>query len=310
MTQTAIPTREVATMLGVTETTVKRWADEGILPCVRTPGGHRKFRLTDIVRFAEENGLTVAGTAPPPMSAAQMEQLRAGVALKDHQRIAAVFKEEALQADREGLYELLLYLLKNSLSFPAIADEVIRPAMAEIGLLWEQGKLAVNQEHAATHAVLEALARMAPNLHRKPAKSVAIVCSGPEGELHDVGLRCLAYSLEAEGWQVRYIGTNTPVADVVGVLRAERPALLCVSVTTVRRKRKLAADLNAIARTARSLGTTFIIGGYGVEELKKLHVRCDHFASGIQDTLAFLKERFQLRPGPRKKQQHAKQLLT
>ncbi len=307
MAQTTIPTREVASMLGVTETTVKRWADDGILPCVRTPGGHRKFRLTDIVRFAEEHGLTVAGSTLPPMSAAQLEQFRAGVVLKDHQRIAEVFREEALQADREGLYELLLYLLKNSLSFPAIADEVIRPAMTEIGSLWEKGKLAVNQEHAATHAVLEALARVAPDLHRKPAKSIAVICSCPEGELHDVGLRCLAYSLEAEGWKVRYIGANTPVADIIRVLRAERPTLLCVSVTIVRQKRKLVAELNTMARTARALGSIFIIGGYAVEALKKLDVRCDHFASGIQDTLAFLKERFQLRPGPRKKQ-HAKQL--
>lgn len=309
MAQTALPTREVAAMLGVTETTVKRWAEEGIIPCTRTPGGHRKFRLTDIVRFAAERGYTLAGTAPPPMTAAQMEQLQLGVALKDYRRLATVFKEEALQADRNGLYELLLYLLKNSIPFPAIADEVIRPAMAEIGSLWQKGKLAINQEHATTHAVLEALARMAPDLHRRPSKTLAVVCSCPEGELHDVGLRCLAYSLEAEGWKVCYIGANTPVADIVRVLRAERPPLLCVSVTTVRRKRSTATDLNTIARTARSLGSIFIIGGYGVEVLKKLDISCDYFALGIQDMLAFIKQKFQLRPGPRKKQAHAQLLL-
>lgn len=305
MKSSVIPTNEVATMLGVTETTVKRWADEGMIPCVRTPGGHRKFLLKDVSRFAQANGITLAGTTPPPMSPLQMEHLRIGVALKDYRRLSSVFQEETLQADREGLYELLLYLLKNHIPFPAIADEVIRPAMAEIGLLWEKGKLAVNQEHAATHAVLEALARIAPELHRKPEKTLAVLCSCPEQELHDVGLRCLAYSLEAEGWKVRYIGANTPAGDVVRILRNDRPPLVCVSVTITRRKKQLADQLHKIARAARAHGGVFILGGYGIEEVKKLGIPCDHWASGIQDTLAFIKERFQLRPGPRKKLQHA-----
>lgn len=148
-------------MLNVAETTVKRWSDEGIVTCFRTPGGHRKFLLKDITRFAESNGYTIMGTAPPLMTASQREQLDVGVHTKNYDRIAQVFEEEALQADQNGMLESLLYLHKHQISFPLIADEVVRPAFRNIGMLWEQGELEISQEHAASNALSAALERMA-----------------------------------------------------------------------------------------------------------------------------------------------------
>jgi excisionase family DNA binding protein len=39
---------EVAARFGVGLTTVARWADSGKIAAVRTPGGHRRFRLADV----------------------------------------------------------------------------------------------------------------------------------------------------------------------------------------------------------------------------------------------------------------------
>ena len=40
--------REAAARLGVHPKTLSRWESLGHLPCVRTPGGHRRFRRSDI----------------------------------------------------------------------------------------------------------------------------------------------------------------------------------------------------------------------------------------------------------------------
>lgn len=39
---------DAAELLGVHRDTVTRWADEGKLPCWVTPGGHRRFRRSDV----------------------------------------------------------------------------------------------------------------------------------------------------------------------------------------------------------------------------------------------------------------------
>jgi len=45
-------------MFGVSASTVTRWAQRGLLPAVRTPGGHYRFPAAEVKRVAERGGLT------------------------------------------------------------------------------------------------------------------------------------------------------------------------------------------------------------------------------------------------------------
>ncbi len=45
---------EAAKQLGVHPVTLRRWADDGKIAIMVTPGGHRRFAVTEIDRFAEE----------------------------------------------------------------------------------------------------------------------------------------------------------------------------------------------------------------------------------------------------------------
>lgn len=43
---------EVAALLRVDPKTVSRWAAAGLVDSIKTPGGHRRFRRSDIERLA------------------------------------------------------------------------------------------------------------------------------------------------------------------------------------------------------------------------------------------------------------------
>jgi len=47
-TTPALRLAEAASILGVRPETLRRWADTGKVPSVRTPGGERRFRREDI----------------------------------------------------------------------------------------------------------------------------------------------------------------------------------------------------------------------------------------------------------------------
>jgi len=300
MSASMVSTKEVAGMLHVTETTVKRWSDENLIPCVRTAGGHRKFLLKDVTRFAESQGYTASGAQPPPMAAGKMERLQAGVVMQDYPKIAGVLREVALESDREALQILLLYLSRQHIHLPVVLDDIIRPVFQDIGREWEQGELEISQEHAASQAMTEALVRTVADLHRKESNNKSAVCACVEGELHEIGLHGLAYSLECEGWNVLYLGANTPADTLVSYIRANRPQLVCLSATTLRKRASLAAAVKRIASRVHAYNGKLILGGNGTGRLHARDLGCDHIASSIQDAISYLREVLQLKPGPKK----------
>jgi excisionase family DNA binding protein len=50
-----ISPKEAAKMLGVSITTLRNWENDKKIKCVRTLGGHRRFRLAEIKKIMEGN---------------------------------------------------------------------------------------------------------------------------------------------------------------------------------------------------------------------------------------------------------------
>ncbi|MBP1647649.1 MAG: putative cobalamin binding protein [Bacteroidetes bacterium] len=60
-------TADVARLLRVDASTVKRWADSGKLVCFRTIGGHRRFNLNQIREFIANYHLEGIASSDPLM---------------------------------------------------------------------------------------------------------------------------------------------------------------------------------------------------------------------------------------------------
>ena len=58
-----LTTKHVARLLNVSEATVKRWADDGVLTSEKTVGGHRRFGIESIAQLRRERNLQ-GGAAP------------------------------------------------------------------------------------------------------------------------------------------------------------------------------------------------------------------------------------------------------
>ena len=50
---------QVAEMLMVSPAAVRQWASKGELSALTTPGGHRRFKMADVVAFAQNRGMSL-----------------------------------------------------------------------------------------------------------------------------------------------------------------------------------------------------------------------------------------------------------
>ena len=188
-----LSTADVARLFNVTETTVKRWADEGALCCQRTLGGHRKFLIKHVIEFAEKNNLEPLGVLKMPPGNQCTSQLQLAIMERDLPLLVDAFFERALSPERHNLAQFLSYLYEHKIPLWQIYDGIIKPAMQRIGEAWQQGKIGIALEHQATYATLDALSRLQARIHTKPSngKTAILACLGEER--HEIGLRCASY---------------------------------------------------------------------------------------------------------------------
>ena len=115
---------EVAHAFRVGVSSVKRWTDDGELESVRTPGGHRRYTLDALHRFASIRGLSAAHLPPLPETV-----LRAVVVPP-----ADVTLYDALATgNRDAIRHLMMPRVRAISQRAAFLDRVVGEALREIG---------------------------------------------------------------------------------------------------------------------------------------------------------------------------------
>lgn len=264
-----ISTKAVAEVLGVSEATVKRWSDAGTLRCFRTPGGHRKFRLRDVKAFLsdsrEDSGISEVRVTPPSRE------------LSEPQREARAL---ALSGDVDGLVSLVAQERLHGRSLAGIFDQIFAPAMADIGEGWAEGRLSAAQEHIASAAVGDMLARVRPLIERTSrAERGRALCACLGGEQHDLAVRMVALVLAAEGYRAALLGANVPAGDLALLIAADPPAILAVSASAHADPAALRGDLGVVASAAAASRTRLIVGGTGFSTMTNLPGNVTRYAS-------------------------------
>ncbi|MGE5458428.1 MAG: cobalamin-dependent protein [Methanococcaceae archaeon] len=289
MKEVYISTKEVASLLNVTETTIKRWTDTGSINCVKTLGGHRKYLIEDIEQFAKSNNIPFTG-ASLSSEDISMERLGYAVYTNNLSSAADMLFEEALYGNRDSIFELLMFLHRMRIKFSDIIDQVIFPAMFKVGEMWEKNKLKIEQEHLITDTIKTALARIIVYLPKQPQKNIKVVCACTQGEHHDIGLQALAYELELSGYKIHYLGADTPFESMVSVIKKETPQFMCISATAPHLSKKdLVKGVNTVTKAARRYKTKVITGGIYFQNFDKNILGSDIVVKSIKETISYIK---------------------
>lgn len=261
-----LTSKEAARLLGVSEASVKRWADGGLLPTVKTAGGHRRFRPEDVAVFRRER---LHKTGRPPARAQSETRHARGTSLRSkakREETAGLMYEVLLGGHAEEAAAILVSLHLEGVGVSVLADEVLCPAMRRVGDLWHQGELSVAQEHVATRAALEALQALRASLHPHAAHGRRAVCCAAEEDFHELPVQLAALVLEARGWEVVSLGTSTPFYALAEAVGRFEPRLVCVAATILEGLDRAAREYGEARKAAARSGAGLVLGGAGFAE--------------------------------------------
>jgi len=161
-------------------------------------------------------------------------------------------REEALQVVREAL--------RGGESPVDVYVKIFQSALYEVGNRWETTGLTIAEEHMATATTQFILSVIHEEQPRTGTHGGVAVVTGVVNDQHLVGASIVANVLDAEGWDVRFMGTNLPHDGIVSAIVESRASLVAISVT-MGDCVKDARDLIAHIRQSSADPPRIIVGG-------------------------------------------------
>lgn len=245
--------RTVSAALGVPAPTLRSWERRYGLPTtLRSAGGHRRYSeeaLNELRLMRDEVARGRRAGDAARVVRVLLDQTGPGIARIN--RLLAASQQMDPVAVRAVLDRAI-----DDIGLAATLDQVLMPAMRQIGTWWETGRCDVAQEHLTTEAARGWLARMTALAPAPSSERPILLACGPR-DLHTLGLEALAALLTHQRFPCRVLGARTPQRTLVTAVTATSAAAVVI-VSHLSTQRRPAADaIRAVAGTGCS---TFYAG--------------------------------------------------
>jgi excisionase family DNA binding protein len=269
--------KQVARVTGVSESTIKRWCDDGRIATVRTAGGHRRILASTVFEFLRQTGHPLRD--PTLLGLPATTGTGARTLEKARRRML-----EALTSGDESVCRQIVFDLLMAGHRPAtICDQVVAEAFHDIGDAWDCGELSVYRERRACEIAMRVLHEVRHGLPTAGPTAPTALGGTAEGDYYTLPTTMVELALRDNGWQAVSLGTNLPFETLRASIEENRPRVFWLSVSHVVCE---TAFLEGYASLAEAIGkeTAIAVGGRALTE--SLRRRMTY--SAYCDTLAQL----------------------
>lgn len=255
--KTLLTPKELAQAVGLSESSLKRWADDGKLYVNRTPGGHRKITLGEAVRFVRETRLAVV--RPDILG---IEGLTANSTTPPNDQAGDELYTQLERGSSSAVRGLIAGWFLSGQTVALIADGPLRQAMTRIGELWRHDPSGIFIEHRATDLTVQAINFIHALLPAPPADAPLALGGAPSNDPYLLPSSIAACVLSECGWRTANLGPDTPMDTLANAADRERPRLVWLAISAA--DHAPAPDqVDQLAQRLSLHGSTLVVGGRG-----------------------------------------------
>lgn len=195
----------------------------------------RYIELMDAVRTKREE---TGETAPKETG------IRLNVPVKEQEALSSRDRlyRDVLKGNREGITADTQKALDEGDAAKTLLDEVLLPAINEVGELFDKGKYFLPQLIASAEAMKTSIEYMEPLLLQANTdqEMPTVVIATVEGDIHDIGKNLVALMLKNYGFHVIDLGKDVPKETIIEEAKkhnAQVIALSALMTTTMQQMR-------------------------------------------------------------------------
>ena len=168
-----------------------------------------------------------------------------------------------LAGQRRQCSDIVHRLVSQGLPIRRLHVDLFQASMHEVGELWASNQISVATEHVATAVTEGLLNELSLDVASRDRVGKVVMVGAIQPELHQVGGKIVADTFEMYGWDSLYIGANTPLNDLVRMVRETKPHLVALSLAVYFNLSGLRAAIEGLRRESPT--PPVIVGGRGFQ---------------------------------------------
>ena len=260
--------KQVARAIGVSEASVKRWCDRGLIETSRTDGGHRRLAIDSVCTFLEQTGHGVIrpDVLDLPSTTGHSDRI---IRRGSEQFLASLVAGESAAA-----MQLVVDLREAGHSLSRIVDHVIVAAVCELGT----GGSSTNDysERQAVEICLGIIHVLRGELCELRRCAPVALTAALDGDPDMLTVSLAELILRECGWNAKSMGNLLPFATLKNAIRRHTPRLLFVNVGVVRDERRIVREFSLLHRVAARRETAVVAAGEKLADPKfRKHLAID-----------------------------------
>lgn len=242
----------------------------------------RYIELMDAVRVKRE----AAGESAPKETG-----IRLNAPVKEQEALSSRDKlyRDVLKGNRDGIKTDTQKALDEGNGAKALLDEVLLPAINEVGELFDKGKYFLPQLIASAEAMKTAIEYMEPLLLQANTdqEMPTVVIATVEGDIHDIGKNLVALMLKNYGFHVIDLGKDVPKETIIAEAKkhnAQVIALSALMTTTMQQMRHVIAYAKQ-----QQVNAKIIVGGAVITQEYADEIGADGYSEDAAEAVKLTK---------------------
>ena len=256
--------KEVASIMGVNVSTIKRWTDSGKLDCYQTVGGHRKFLLSHLKNFLKEKiNQKLRINIIQYLNKGEKELVQR-IDRIDYKYLRNYLFQLGLQQGVDSIHEVINSLLIKGEPQHRIYDELILNVLNRIGSLWSKNQLSISDEHIVSETIRNVMYRIHSEISTNNVKiPQKVICMSLTNEEHEIPLIMIQSILDEMNIPTTNLGPNLPVPEIESNIQVANPTHLIISSNYVMDPDTFNSEISQLIQICYKKDIEILIGGSG-----------------------------------------------